>query len=69
MRFAGVNRDRRGEGRSDRCLSEVAAGVNAEVEASGALRLVAEVGERDEAAVLAGGCRDEDIVVGPTPVE
>ena len=43
--------------------------MQAEVFAASAVRFVAERGDGDEAGVLAGGRRDEDVVVSGTPVE
>jgi hypothetical protein len=43
--------------------------VQAEFLAAGAVRFVADGCDGDEAGVLAGGRRDEDVVVSGTPVE
>jgi hypothetical protein len=43
--------------------------VQAEFFAASAVRFVAGGCDGHEAGVLAGGCRDEDVVVSGTPVE
>ncbi|WP_171013043.1 hypothetical protein [Microbacterium sp. 2FI] len=43
--------------------------MHAEVFAAGGVRLEAERRDADEAGILAGGSRDEDVVVGLTPVK
>jgi hypothetical protein len=43
--------------------------VHAEVFAAGAVRFIAARSDTDESGVLAGGRRNEDVVVGGTPVE
>ncbi len=48
---------------------EIAGVVQAEFFASSAVRFVADGCDGHETGVLAGGRRDEDIVVGGTPVE
>jgi hypothetical protein len=43
--------------------------MHIEVLAAGAVRFIAEGCDCDESGVLAGGCRDEHVVVGTPPVE
>jgi len=57
------------DGCGDSRTREVAGVVQAEFLAAGAVRFVADGCDGDEAGVLAGGRRDEDIVVSGTPVE
>jgi hypothetical protein len=50
-------------------MREVAGVVQAEFFTASAVRFVADWCDGDEAGVLAGGRRDEDVVVSGTPVE
>lgn len=57
------------DGCRDGSAREVARVVHAEVFAAGAVRFVAARRDADESGVLAGGRRNEDVIVGGTPVE
>ena len=57
------------DGCRDGSASEVARGVHAEVFAAGAVRFGAARRDTDESGVLAGARRDEDVIVGGTPVQ
>jgi len=63
-----VERGARG-GCRDRRPSEISGGVDTEFLAACTVPFEAEGGEADESGVLAGGSRDEDVIVGLTPLQ